>query len=90
LKTIFKGRKRKRHEIWRKRGPIGKLHNIVTYIRTTPQRREEFEEKVKGEIEKQKSYIAATVQPDEDAEEVLKKPLMVVQDNQTRWNSLFV
>jgi hypothetical protein len=27
---------------WRKLGPIGKLHNIVTYIRKTPQRREAF------------------------------------------------
>jgi hypothetical protein len=27
---------------WRKRGPIGKLHNIVVFIRRSPQRRETF------------------------------------------------
>lgn len=80
---------KKEREIWRKRGPIGKLHNVVTYIRSTPQRREEFEEKVRGELENQRSYLAATAQPDEDVELVEKEPLMVVQDNQTRWNSIY-
>lgn len=28
---------------WRKKGPLGKLHNIVTFIRRTPQRRESFQ-----------------------------------------------
>jgi len=28
--------------LWRKRGPIGKLHNIVIFICRTPQRRERF------------------------------------------------
>src|SRR5579859_5363864 len=27
---------------WRKVGPIGKLHNLVRYIRASPQRREKF------------------------------------------------
>ena len=27
---------------WRKKGPIGKLHNIITYIRWTPQRLDQF------------------------------------------------
>ena len=27
---------------WRKKGPMGKLHNILTYILKTPQRRDEF------------------------------------------------
>jgi hypothetical protein len=80
---------KKEQEIWRKQGPIGKLHNVVTYIRKTPQRREEFEEKVKEELKKQKDLIAATAQPDEDVELVMKEPLMVVQDNKTRWNSIF-
>ena len=30
-------------KIWRKKGPIGKLHNIVTFIHQTPQRREVFQ-----------------------------------------------
>jgi hypothetical protein len=28
--------------LWRSRGPIGKFHNIVAYIRASPQRRQEF------------------------------------------------
>ena len=32
----------KKLETWRRLGPIGKLHNIVTYIQKTPQRREAF------------------------------------------------
>jgi hypothetical protein len=27
---------------WRKKGPVGKLHNIVIWIRRTPQRRQTF------------------------------------------------
>lgn len=29
-------------DIWRKQGALGRLHNIVRYIRMTPQRRQEF------------------------------------------------
>jgi hypothetical protein len=35
---------------WRKLGPIGKLHNIVTYIRKTPQRRERFSNLANDEL----------------------------------------
>jgi hypothetical protein len=80
---------KKEREIWRKRGPIGKLHNITKYILSTPQRREEFEEKVQGEIERQKCYLQATAQLNEDPETVLKHPLTVIRDNITRWNSIF-
>jgi hypothetical protein len=30
--------------IWRAKGPIGKFHNVVTFIRATPQRRQLFAE----------------------------------------------
>lgn len=30
---------KKVHELWKKRGAVGLLHNIVRYIRMTPQRR---------------------------------------------------
>lgn len=79
----------KEREVWRKRGPVGKLHNVIMYILSTPQRREEFEEKVRGEIERQKSHLEATAQPHEDVELVLKHPLSVIRDNSTRWNSIF-
>jgi len=32
---------------WRKKGPLGKLHNVLTWICRTPQRRDRFEEKVR-------------------------------------------
>ena len=32
---------------WRKKGPCGKLHNLIVYITRTPQHRDRFEEKVK-------------------------------------------
>ena len=32
---------------WRKKGPCGKLHNLLVYITRSPQRRDHFEEKVK-------------------------------------------
>ena len=33
---------RKLLNVWRKRDPLGKLHNIVKFIRSSPQRRERF------------------------------------------------
>jgi hypothetical protein len=30
-------------QLWQKKGPIGKLHNIVKYIKDSYQRRERFE-----------------------------------------------
>ena len=39
--------------IWRSRGPVGKLHNIIKYIRWTPQRREQFAGiRIRGELAK--------------------------------------
>jgi len=32
---------------WRKKGPCGKLHNLLVYITRSPQRRDKFEAKVK-------------------------------------------
>ena len=29
-------------ELWRKKGPVGKFHNTVSFIRKNPQRREAF------------------------------------------------
>lgn len=37
--------------MWRARGPVGKLHNIIKYIRWTPQRREQFAGvQIRGEL----------------------------------------
>lgn len=39
--------------MWRARGPVGKLHNIIKYIRSTPQRREQFASiQIRGELAK--------------------------------------
>lgn len=35
---------------WRKRGPMGKLHNICVWICRTPQRRDSFEQKVRQQM----------------------------------------
>lgn len=38
-------------EQWRKLGPVGKLHNIVGFIRRTPQRHEDFEHLIKEDLD---------------------------------------
>jgi len=43
----------KLRELWRKKGPIGKFHNLVLHIRVTPQRREEFLDLLKGMVPKE-------------------------------------
>lgn len=37
-------------EAWRRKGPLGKLHNIINWISRSPQRRERFQEKVKKSL----------------------------------------
>jgi hypothetical protein len=39
---------KKAQELWRKRGPIGKFHNLVVYIRSSSQRREAFKQCLVG------------------------------------------
>lgn len=63
---------KKQLELWRKKGPIGKLHNIVTFIRRSPQRREQFRSMEVSQF---------------DLDNESMKDLMVVCDNDTRWNS---
>lgn len=60
-------------KIWRKKRPIGKLHNVVTFIRRTPQRREAFQKIVVHDTELVYHY----------------NQLQVVTDNETRWNSVY-
>ena len=60
-------------DIWRKKGPIGKLHNVVKFIRNTPQRREGF--------------ISITV--NNTLTNTDFDHLMVKSDNATRWNSAY-
>src|SRR5690348_8736732 len=64
-------------EIWRKKGPIGKLHNIVKYISWSSQRQHLFEEIQEIEIARL---------PDNDP---AKKICKLVEDQETRWNSSY-
>jgi hypothetical protein len=56
---------------WRKKGPTGKLHNVVKYITVSPQRIETFED----------------IQRRNSAGEKDGAVLKLVKDNFTRWNS---
>lgn len=59
-------------KIWRKRGPLGKLHNISTWILRTPQRRDKFIQKVKQLRSSSGSSSG---------------PLLPIVGNVTRWSS---
>jgi hypothetical protein len=82
----------KLRELWRKKGPIGKFHNLVLHIRVTPQRREEFLDVLKGTVAKDLEgefnakitvYTVYTIL-------IMCLDLMVIGDNDTRWNSTYL
>jgi hypothetical protein len=64
---------------WRSKGPIGKLHNIVKFIRSSPQRSEYFKR-----IAHEQEYEGYRLSEESTAE------LEVVLDNETRWNSTYM
>lgn len=64
---------KKELEIWRKRGPVGKLHNVVKYIFGSPQRRGAFK----------------AISAYDESFESSWNTLQLVSDNATRWNSLY-
>jgi hypothetical protein len=70
---------------WRKRGPIGKLHNIVHFIRRSPQRRENFLAIAKGDATDGEIEDFGRVVFDRELHD-----LMLQSDNSTRWNSVFI
>lgn len=61
-------------DVWRKRGPVGKLHNVIVFICRSPQRRQKFAD-TKGFSTDEKTNF---------------DHLNLVVDNATRWNSLFL
>ncbi|KAG4278295.1 hypothetical protein FPRO04_13926 [Fusarium proliferatum] len=68
--------------LWRKRGAVGKLHNIVRFVRASPQRRELMKS-------------LACDQNDEDGYQLFEEEraaidLELMQNNETRWNSTFL
>lgn len=67
---------------WRKRGPLGKLHFVVHWIRRSPQRREAFREVRSGRIADDEAHDLA--------HHLFGAPLMLIADNETRWNSYWM
>jgi hypothetical protein len=69
---------------WRKRGPIGKLHNLIRYATHSSKRRDLLETIQRIQYRRLQSSQTSTSQP--------LKPLRVyalVHDNLTRWNSWY-
>lgn len=64
---------------WRSKGPIGKLHNLVKFIRSSPQRSEHFKR-----IAHEQDYEEYLLCEESTAE------LEVIMDNETRWNSTYL
>ena len=68
--------------LWRKRGAVGKLHNVVRFIRASSQRRELMKS-------------LASDRCDEDDYQLFEEEraaidLELMQNNETRWNSTFL
>ncbi|ODA78128.1 hypothetical protein RJ55_06731 [Drechmeria coniospora] len=64
---------------WRSKGPIGKLHNIVKFIRSSSQRSEYFKR-----IAHEQEYEGYRLSEESTAE------LEVMLHNETRWNSTYM
>ncbi|KAK5991211.1 Putative AC9 transposase-like protein [Cladobotryum mycophilum] len=65
---------------WRKKSPIGKLHNIVKFIRASPQRTEEFKKSVLEDYNDGDFMLVN----ESDRE------LELIINNETRWNSTYL
>jgi hypothetical protein len=63
---------------WRRKGPIGKLHNLIRYITHLSKRRDKF-------FSIQELYLKSL----RELPERHKQPLNLVHDNVTRWNSWY-
>jgi hypothetical protein len=67
-------------ELWRTRGPVGKLRNVVKYIRSSPQRCERFLE-ISNEANDDDAFTIFEESPQE---------LKLMLNNDTRWNSTYM
>ena len=67
--------------LWRKKGPIGKIHNITVYIMrsSASQRREQFHKFQQDELH--------TMQPEKSISE--QQHYDLIEDVDTRWNSIY-
>ncbi|KAI8404300.1 hypothetical protein FOFC_15795 [Fusarium oxysporum] len=64
---------------WRKKGPVGKLHNVVKFIRSSLQRCELFK-RISRENDEAQEYLLAGESTAE---------LEAIMNNDTRWNSTY-
>jgi hypothetical protein len=69
---------------WRRKGPVGKLHNIVKFIRASPQRLEDFRNALQD--------LSSVESPTEDIilTDLSPTNLELIQNNATRWNSTYL
>lgn len=65
-------------KLWRKQGAIGKLHNLIRFIRASPQREAMFMD------------IAESIPSELDESDNSKYHLTIIDDNWTRWNSTYL
>jgi hypothetical protein len=70
-------------DYWRKRGPVGKLHNTVKFIRSSPQRIEAFR-KIARDVDDASGPDGFSLS------EASKLELELKQNNSTRWNSTYL
>jgi hypothetical protein len=68
--------------LWRKRGVVGKLHNIVRFVRASPQRRELMKSLAGNKLDDDCYQLFE--------EERASIDLELMQNNETRWNSTFL
>jgi hypothetical protein len=66
--------------LWRQRGPVGKLRNIIKFIRSSPQRSESFKA-LAQETDNQEDWL---LHEESTAE------LQLTLSNDTRWNSTYL
>ncbi|KAF6790002.1 transposase-like protein [Colletotrichum sojae] len=68
-------------DLWRRLGPVGRLRNIVKYIRASPQRTERYR-KAAAEIDGDSADFRIFSESSHDAQLIL--------NNDTRWNSTYL
>ncbi|KAJ3577745.1 hypothetical protein NPX13_g2821 [Xylaria arbuscula] len=67
-------------KLWRRRGPVGKLHNLVKWVRSSPQRSEYFNSTIK-ELDEDSGVSLS---------EQSTSKLQLVLSNEICWNSTFL
>jgi hypothetical protein len=68
--------------LWRRKGPIGKLHNIVKWVRSSPQRSDYFKASIKEVSDDSSEGFLLHEQSSFE--------LQLVTNNDTRWNSTYL